>query len=186
MSEKREKSDIIKVGLILFLITAVAAMILAFVNSATSPIIAEQEELKMQEAMSEVLPDADTFTEVPIELTGDSDLTKIYETDVGYVVFAAPKGYGGEITLAVGIDNELKITGLSIISQSETAGLGAKCTEKPWQEQFIGKTENITVSKNGATGNQIDAISSATITSKAVTRGVNEAIYAAKILRGDE
>lgn len=182
MSEKKEGFEILKVGVILFLITAAAAMILAFVNSVTAPIIAEQESLKMQEAMAEVLPGADDFEEIPLELSQDSDLTGLYETDKGFVVFAAPKGYGGEITMAVGIDNEYKIAGISIISQSETAGLGAKCTEKDWQKQFIGKTENIAVSKNGASGNQIDAISSATITSKAVTKAVNEAITAVKSL----
>lgn len=186
MAKKREGFEILRVGIILFAITAVAALILAYVNSVTLPIISEQETLKMQDAMTEVLPDADEFEEIPIELTQESDLTKIFKADAGYVVFAAPKGYGGEITMAIGIDNEFKITGLSIISQSETAGLGAKCTEKAWQDQFIGKTENITVAKGGAKDNQIDAISSATITSKAVTRAVNEAITAAKILGGDE
>lgn len=186
MSEKREGFEIIKVAVILFLITAASAMILAFVNSVTAPIIAEQETLKMQDAMAEVLPDADVFEEIPLELSQESDLTKIFKTDAGFVVFAAPKGYGGEITMAIGIDVDYKIAGISIISQSETAGLGAKCTDKAWQNQFIGKTENITVSKTGAAGNQIDAISSATITSKAVTKAVNEAIAAAKILGGDK
>lgn len=186
MSEKREGLEIIRVGIILFAITAIAALILAMVNNATSPIIAEQEEAKMLDAMAQVLPGADAFEEIPLEISGESDLTKIYEADAGYVVFAAPKGYGGEITMAIGIDNELKVTGISVISQSETAGLGAKCVEKAWQEQFIGKTENITVSKNGAKDNQIDAISSATITSKAVTKGVNEAISAVKILGGNK
>lgn len=186
MSEKREGLEIVSVGIILFAITAVAALILAMVNNVTAPIIEKQEELKMQDAMTEVLPQANVFEEIPLEISGESVLTKIYETDAGYVVFAAPKGYGGEITMAIGIDNELKVAGISIISQSETAGLGAKCTEKTWQEQFIGKTENIAVSKNGAKDNQIDAISSATITSKAVTKGVNEALSAVKILGGDK
>ncbi|MCR4718495.1 MAG: RnfABCDGE type electron transport complex subunit G [Firmicutes bacterium] len=186
MHRKREGFEIIRVGIILFIITAVAALILAMVNNVTAPIIAEQESLKMEEAMTEVLPDANTFEEVPLELSEDLSLTRIYESDAGFVVFASPKGYGGEISMAVGIDKELKVTGISIISQGETAGLGAKCTEPEWQKQFIGKTENIEVSKNGAKGNQIDAISSATITSKAVTRGVNEALAAVKIIGGDE
>ena len=186
MAEKKEGFEIIKVGIILFAITAVAALILAKVNDVTKPIIEEQEIEKMQAAMAEVLPEADVFEEVPLELSEESTLTKIYKTDAGYVVFAAPKGYGGEITMAIGIDAEFKVAGLSIISQSETAGLGAKCTEKAWQNQFIGKTEDIQVVKNGAKDNQIDAISSATITSKAVTKAVNEALKAAKILGGEE
>ncbi len=186
MHKKNEVLEIFRVGIILFVITAVAAFVLAMVNNATKPIIAEQESLKMEEAMAEVLPSADAFEEVPLELSEDLAITRIYRADTGFVVFASPKGYGGEISMAVGMDKEFKVTGISIISQSETAGLGAKCTEPDWQKQFIGKTENIEVAKNGATGNQIDAISSATITSKAVTRGVNEAIAAAKILGGDK
>lgn len=186
MAKKREGLEIFRVGIILFAITAVAALILAYVNSVTLPIILEQETSKMQEAMAEVLPEANTFEEVPIELSQESDLTKIYETNAGFVIFAAPKGYGGEISMAIGIDNEFKVAGISIISQTETAGLGAKCTEKAWQDQFIGKTENISIVKGGAKDNQIDAISSATITSTAVTNAVNEAISAAKILGGDE
>lgn len=187
MAEKKEGFEIIKVGIILFAITAVAALILAKVNDVTKPIIEEQEIEKMQAAMAEVLPEADVFEEVPLELSEESTLTKIYKTDAGYVVFAAPKGYGGEITMAIGIDAEFKVAGLSIISaEHETAGLGANCKNKEWQSQFIGKTEDIQVVKNGAKDNQIDAISSATITSKAVTKAVNEALKAAKILGGEE
>jgi electron transport complex protein RnfG len=186
MHKKREAFEIIRVGLILFAITAVAALILAKVNEITLPIIAQQESLKMEEAMTEVLPGADAFEEVPLELSEDLTITKIYKSDSGFVVFAAPKGYGGEISMAVGIDKELKVTGISIISQSETAGLGAKCTDAEWQKQFIGKTEDIEVSKNGANGNRIDAISSATITSRAVTKGVNEALTAVGVLSGGD
>ena len=82
--------------------------------------------------------------------------------------------------MIVGVDNDLKVTGVEIISQSETAGLGAKCTEDGFKAQFVGKTENIAVTKNGAKDNEIDAITSATITSKAVTKGVNDAISVVK------
>lgn len=186
MAKKREGFEIVRVGLILFAITAVAALVLAYVNKITSPIIAEQETEKMQAAMAEVLPAADEFEEIPLEPAGESVLTKVYKTNAGFVVFAAPNGYGGEITMAIGIDEEFKVAGISIISQSETAGLGANCMNKEWQNQFIGKTDEIKVVKNGANDNQIDAISSATITSKAVTKAVNEAITVAKILGGEE
>ena len=187
MRKKSEGLEILRVGFILFAITAVAALVLAYVNSLTRPIIIEQEENKMAEAMFEVLPDADDFEEIPIEASDATSVRRFYKSDAGYVVMAMPSGYGGEISMMVGVDNDLKVTGISIISQSETAGLGAKCTEKEWQDQFIGKTENITVSKNGAKDNEIDAISSATITSKAVTKGVNDAIDAVKaIIGGDE
>ena len=186
MRKKGELTEIIRVGLILFAITAIAALILAGVNKVTSPVIEEQRAQKMQDAMKKVLPDAKEFNKVEFEIPESLCVTEIYESDAGFVVMALPKGYGGEISMVVGIDENLTVTGISIISQSETAGLGAKCVDEEWQKQFAGKTENIEVSKNGAKGNQIDAISSATITSKAVTRGVNDAIAAVKALGGDK
>ena len=187
MAERKNGFEIIRVGLILFAITAVAAWILAMVNNVTAPVIEEQEQAKMEEAMREVLPTATEFEVLDVIPMGYPDIKEIHRGDEsGYVVMVSPKGYGGEVSMAVGVDNELTVTGISIISQSETAGLGAKCVEKDWQKQFVGKTEGITVSKNGATGNQIDAISSATVTSKAVTAGVNEAISAVKAIGGDK
>ena len=186
MRNKSEAVEIMRVGLILFVITAVAALVLAYVNKVTAPVIKEQHEQKMQEAMEKVLPGAGDFKKTEFEITDNLCVSEIYESDAGFVVMAAPKGYGGEISMVVGIGKDISVTGISIISQSETAGLGAKCVDLGWQEQYVGKTEGIEVSKNGAKGNQIDAISSATITSKAVTRGVNDAIEAVKALGGDK
>lgn len=186
MRKKGEAFEIVRVGLILFAITAIAALILAGVNKVTAPVIKEQQEQKMQDAMKKVLPDATEFEKIETELPQETSVNEIYESDAGFVVMALPKGYGGEISMAVGVDKDFTVTGIKIISQSETAGLGAKCVDEEWQKQFAGKTENIEVSKNGATGNQIDAISSATITSRAVTKGVNDAIAAVKALGGDK
>ena len=186
MRKKSEVLEIIRVGLILFVITAAAALVLAYVNKVTAPVIAQQQEQKMQEAMKKVLPDAAQFKKSDFEISGDLCVNEVYESDEGFVVMATPKGYGGEISMVVGIDRNLEVTGISIISQSETAGLGAKCVDLEWQEQYKGKTKGIEVAKNGAKGNQIDAISSATITSRAVTRGVNDSISAVANLGGDK
>ncbi len=186
MRKKGDTFEILRVGFILFAITAVAALILAGVNNITAPVIKEQQEEKMQDAMKKVLSDAEDFSKKDVELPEDTCVTEVYESNAGFVVMASPKGYGGEISMAVGIDNDLTVTGISIISQGETAGLGAKCVDETWQRQFVGKTENIEVAKNGATGNRIDAISSATITSRAVTKGVNDAIDVVKALGGDK
>ena len=186
MVKKNVITEIIKVALILFAITAVAAAILASVNSVTAPVIAENEREAQEIAMKAVLPDATTFDKVEYTPGENSTVSEIYSSDAGYAVKVAPKGYGGAISMIVGVDNDLKVTGVEIISQSETAGLGAKCTDSAFKAQFTGKTENIIVTKNGAKENEIDAISSATITSKAVTKGVNEAIDAAKEVKGDE
>ena len=78
-----------------------------------------------------------------------------------------------------GVDSEGKVTGINILSHSETAGLGAKATEQSFRDMFIGLVEGITVSKDKAGENSIDALTGATITSRAVVNAVNAAIEAA-------
>ena len=186
MAKNKTVTDVIKVAVILFVITAVAAAILAYVNKVTAPVIAENDKKAQEEAMRNVLPDGTIFGKM--EFSGDENTSVIeaYLSDAGYAVKVAPNGYGGPISMMVGVNENLEVTGIKIISQSETAGLGAKCTDSRFKAQFIGKTENITVTKNGAKENEIDAISSATITSKAVTKGVNDAIAIAKDAKGDK
>ncbi len=187
MADRKDGIEIVKVGIILFVVTAVAAAILAGVNGFTAPVIAENKRLSQEAAMKAVLPDATEFVKEEYSEITDSMVSGIYKgSDAGYVVNVNINGYGGTISLVVGIDNECKVTGVEVISQSETAGLGSNCTKEDFKAQFVGKTENIEVVKNNASGNQIDAISSATITSKAVTRGVNTAIMAVKSLKGGE
>lgn len=187
MIEKKDRLEILRVGLILFAITAISAFILAFVNSFTEPVIAENNKKAQDAAMRLVLPDGKNFAKVEFSAAEDSIVSEIYSAgDAGVVVMVNPRGYGGAISMAVGVNKENTVTGVEIISQSETAGLGANCTKDSFKEQFKGKTGDITVVKNGAKDNQIDAISSATITSKAVTKGVNEAIATVKAMRGGE
>jgi electron transport complex protein RnfG len=186
MLKKKDIIEIIKTGLILFLITAVSAGLLAAVNAKTAPIIEKNEKQKQQEAMKIVLPEAESFDDMNLVTDKmDKIISAVYKGsgDSGYVVMASPSGYGGEISIAVGVSSNGKVSGVSVVSQSETAGLGAKCTDDEFISQFTGKSENITVSKGNAKDNQINAISSATITSKAVTSGVNAAIEAAKIAK---
>jgi len=186
MKNNKTVAEVLKVAVILFAITAVAAAILASVNKVTKPVIDDNNRKAQDTAMQEVLPDATEFEFIEYKLDEKSSVSEVYKSDAGYAVKVAPNGYGGAISMIVGVDNDLKVTGVKIISQSETAGLGAKCTEEDFQKQFIGKTENITVTKNGAKDNEVDAISSATITSKAVTKGVNEAIDAIKTIKEAE
>ena len=182
-----ERGEILKVGVILFIITAVAALILAVVNNFTAPVIAENNKRAEEAAMRLVLPEANSFDKVEYTVDAESSVKEIYQGgEAGTVVKVAPVGYNGNIDIVVGIDNDLKVTGIQIINQTETAGLGANCTNDNFKAQFIGKTDNITVVKNGASGNEVDAISSATITTKAVTKGVNDALLAVKVMKGDK
>ncbi|MEG0377765.1 MAG: RnfABCDGE type electron transport complex subunit G, partial [Eubacterium sp.] len=184
------------------IITAVASLLLALTNFVTSDVIAQRNEEANTIARQQVLPDADKFEMVEnLEITAKNTLPTDYEAVkeayagfkgdkvVGYTIKTTPSGYAGEIEVLTGISLEGKITGITILSQSETPGLGAKSTEPAFQEQYKDKDakKEITVIKGGEpTGNQVAAITGATITSKAVTAGVNysEKIFGALTQKG--
>lgn len=192
MADKKINLDWKNVGrlaLILFLITAIASLCLALTNYVTADTIAERNEQSNIEARQQVLPEADRFEAVhdvgaiaeKVDGEHAAIVVEAYQgfkgnATVGYTVKTTPSGYGGEIEVLTGIGMDGKITGVTILSHNETAGLGAKSTEPEFQNQFQGKdaTKDLTVIKNGqASDNQIQAITGATITSDAVTDGVN-------------
>ena len=159
----------------LFLITAVVALALAGVNSITAPKIAEIDRQKTQAAVEEVLPGGGELLPEGSYDDQGGKIAEVYKSDKGFAVKVLPMGFDNTITMMVGIDLEGKVTGISIISHSETAGLGAVAADKgedgqAFREQFVGKSGTLEV------GTDINAISSATITSKAVTDGVNTAL----------
>ena len=103
--------------------------------------------------------------------------------EVGYVVTSTSKdGYGGAITVSVGIEADGTVSGIEFLTLAETAGLGMKADKPEWKGQYAGKNVDLfTVTKNGASAeNEINAISGATITSNAVTGAVNGAVYFVK------
>lgn len=172
---------ILKLGGILFLITAICVFALALCNNLTKDTIAKINLEKEENARRQVLGIAESFEE---EKTGDDAAIYVGKKggeEVGYCVSISPKGFGGDINLMVGVDLNLNVTGVEIINMSETPGLGSKASDKKFISQFNGKGENISVIKSGAAAdNEIVAISGATVTSKAVTEGVNNAIKAVK------
>lgn len=195
----KSKSSFLKNCVALLVITLVAGLALSAVNEITKEPIAKAEETARLEAYETVFPDAEFETpqdldalleggQVAIDsvgLTGCTVSDILYANDangerIGYVVAAvSPNGYGGDISVAVGIDAKTStITGFSVLSNSETAGLGARCTEDEFVSQFAGKdaTSIEYVKGGGAAGNQIDAISGATVTTNAVTEAVNSAL----------
>ena len=194
MSEKLDVKEIIKVGAILFVITALAAALLGFVNAKTAPLIAENNVKKEQTALKAVMPDAADFKE--IELTpelknaedGRGEITKAYTAldqsgrVTGACVITETSGYDIGIQTVTGVNEDKTVAGVEIISLNETPGLGAKATDASFREQYAGKSAGIGVSKSGATDTDIQAISGATLTSRGVTNGVNIALDAAEII----
>ena len=184
-------NKIIKNTIILTLITVIAGLGLGLVYEVTKdPIAAAQEEAK-KEAWQAVFPDAslDDFVaaevdqavaeQVVADLGVQATVDEVCTVgDLGYVVTTTDKeGYGGDIQITVGITTDGTVSGVSILSISETAGLGMKATEPAFYEQYHGKqTESFYVSKDGGSGEPIEALSGATITSRAVTGAVNVAL----------
>ena len=180
--------DMFKLGLNLLIISAVAALLLALTNSVTASTIAQRNEQANAEARKLVLESAQDFEEVKDVKTDNSkgvEVSEIYEAKdasgntVGYTLKVLPSGYGGTIELMVGIDSAKgQVSGINVVSNSETAGLGAKATNPEFSDQYKGKPlEELSVLKNGTPGDtEIKAISGATITSTAVTNGVDAAI----------
>lgn len=181
-----QPKEIIKVGLILFVITALSALILAVANSVTSPIIAENNKIKTEKMMQALLTDADSFEIVDVEAQQvvEAYIAKSGDDVVGTCVVSEANGYGGAVKVITGIDKEGKVTGVDILEHSETPGLGANATKPEFKSQFEGMTMNIGVSRGSASGNEINAMSGATVTSKAVTEAVNAALAISQILLG--
>ena len=180
--------DMFKLGLNLLIISAVAALLLALTNSVTASTIAQRNEQANAEARKLVLESAQDFEQVKDVKTDNSkgvEVSEIYEAKdasgntVVYTLKVLPSGYGGTIELMVGIDSAKgQVSGINVVSNSETAGLGAKATNPEFSDQYKGKPlEELSVLKNGTPGDtEIKAISGATITSTAVTNGVDAAI----------
>ena len=178
-----KKYEIIKLGLTLFLITAIAGLILGGAHEITKASIEKQTIMENSNAMKETLPEADSFKKLDIAIKGGivEEVNQGFTgtTSVGYTVKVSPKGYNGVVELVVGISVKGKVEGIKIIAQSETPGLGANSVKPEFSGQFKGKAitpELVVVKTPPSKPNEIDAITGATITSKAVTLGVNEAI----------
>ena len=186
-------NKIIKNALILTIITLVAGLGLGFVYEITKDPIAQAQDSAKKEAWQQVFPEAsiddfeavDVDTEAAEEAVESLGINAVIDEvcvvnggDDGYVITATDKeGYGGDIQITVGITSDGTVNGISILSISETAGLGMRATEPEFQAQYEGKqTDKFVVSKEGGDGEPNDALSGATITSRAVTGAVNAAL----------
>ena len=181
----KQKIEFVQLGGILCAITLVVALALGAVNAVTAGPIAEQNAQKIKDSLENVMPGAESEqidvpegTTVTTETKNATSVTILsaYKmtkdgADAGYCVEVGPTGFGGAVDTMVGIDSDGKVTGISVISaSSETPGLGARSTEPEFQAQFAGQVgTEVAVAKDGGS---IDALTGATITSRAVSEGV--------------
>ena len=185
---------IIKLTVTLFVTCVVVAGLLGLVNSVTEGPITEKNKAKTAAAIQEVLPEMEGSPAV-VEITGDmtaaasgagATITEAYEAQaggsvIGHALKIVASGSQGNIEMMVGVDAEGAVTGVSIVKNSETSGIGSKVmsNENGVLDQFIGKSAAdgaLTVGKN------VDAISGATVSSRGVTTGVNAALAVAGVM----
>ena len=152
---KKKEPGMATLVIVLFAICAATALLLGLTNYVTAPFIAANNEKTTQEAMAAVLP-ADSYDEV--EYTGgDAMVQAVYKAgDAGYVVEVKPAtSFSGNLTIMVGVDNTGACSGISITSTGETSGLGSNASKPDFQAQFVGKTGEVKVTKDGG---DIDAL----------------------------
>lgn len=181
--------QIIVPAIALFMVCLVATFLLGGVDFLTRDKIAQVQQQTAQQARLKVCPEAVEFEEKSVVVDGEEyivyfGIDEENET-VGYAVTTVDKSYGGEIQIMTGFDCELKITGIEVLSIDDTPGLGMNAKKESFRNQFIGKSGELTVTKNTPAENEIQALTGATISSNAVTRCVNAA-YAAVNNLGDE
>ena len=177
---KLDPAFLTKLTAILLGICAVVALLLGVVNSVTEPIITQMQKEKTDKAMAQVLK-AESYTAVETKVEG---VAAVYMAvsggqTVGYVVEVAPNGFGGAINMVVGVDMNGAVTGVAVTKDAETANVGTKVTrDQSVLDRFLGMSHaagEITVNSGS---NRFDAVSGATVSSKAVTAGVNAALAA--------
>lgn len=176
-------------AIMLFIIALVCTALLAGTNLLTKDKIADLEVQASMEAKKAVFADASSFSEEKTVNYDGKDIPYYEALDgegnvIGYVFSTTSKSYGGDISCMVGVSCETdKITGVELISINDTPGLGMKAKNKDFLDQYIDMGGNIGVNKNQQTDTEIKAITSATITSKAVTAAVNDAFGAYEIIK---
>ncbi len=189
---------IIKDTIAITVITLVSGLLLGVVNDITAGPIAKQQAAAKEAAYKEVFADADTFETVS---SGEDAELEAYLDDINEVLLAkdssgaeigyaftvtTKEGYGGDIQFAMGIQDDGTLNGISILSIGETAGLGMRATTDEFKNQFKDRNvEKFTYTKTGATADdEIDALSGATITTNAMTNGVNAGLCAFRYEKG--
>lgn len=187
LEKKKNSPNIAKLALVLFAVTAITALVLGLVNDVTKDRIAALAVEKTKTAYANVLK-ADSYAEIDDAYTNDGTITKLSAakdasgTAVGYVAETTFSGAQGMVTMVVGLNADKACTGIYVTKSSETSGLGAKASETSpgaWRDNLVGATDGVALAKDGGT---VEAISGATITSRACTKEVQTVITAVSSL----
>ncbi len=150
--------------------TLLASLILLVTYNGVNTVRNSRIQEELQSKMQTILPGSSNFTQE--EYTGeDADIRMVYKGETGYVIYTVTSGYAGDIAMLIGVSNEGTVTGLQVRNMEETYGLGAEAlTDWEFLAQFLLTTGDAEIGKN------VDAISGATVTSRAIARSVNSAV----------
>lgn len=147
-----------------------ASLLLFGLSLVLAPLARRNAQAEQLSMMTRLLPGSAEFTSEPYS-GDDASITAVWKGEGGFVIETETKGYVGDITLMVGVSSGGKVTGLVVREMEETYGLGQKAlTDTAFLGQFLG------TSGQAAVGDNVDALTGATVTSKAITRGVNVAV----------
>ena len=179
--KKNTFKDIFMPIIVLTCICLVVTAALAYINLITAPVIKAADEKAAAEARAEVLSEADSFTQLDAKGL-PSEITEAYKADngTGYVFMLTTKGYGGDIRLICGVKANGAIEKTKTLSHSETSGIGSRVVDNnsKYKGQYVGKTaENV---------DEVDAVSGATISSKAYKKAIDAAFEAYDTVKGAE
>ena len=175
------KKQILNLGITLLVVGLIAAVGLGLTYTVTQKKIAEQDRISEAKASVEALPGVKSASELKLDdgllkkaKKAVPDVQKVYTCDRGTIFTLQMKGYGGPLVLAVGIDKDGKVAGIAVVSDKETIGLGSRALEPGFLSKYRGKTSRDPVE----VGKDVQAITGATITSRAVTGEVKAALKA--------
>lgn len=170
--EKKTVLSVLNIGARLLVICLAVAAVVSLVNEVTKTRYAELQEQEKANAMAAIFGVSSvTVTELSDPHIEQNNCYAVQQGDklLGFCVQVVTAGFGGDMTLMVGFNSDLAVVGVQILSHSETPGLGAKVNDAGYLSQYGGKTGDL------ALGEDVDAISGATISSKAVLAGVKAA-----------
>ena len=174
---------VVHLTVFLLIVTGVCGAAIGYVNGITAPVIAMQDEEKLMQGFEEVYPGADEYRQIGYDGADAVILSEILALrsgqTAGVLYIVEPKGYGGGVRILLGFDvTKGEITGLKILNQGETPGLGGNCVQPWFAQRFVGKTsskELKLVKLETSAADEVQAITASTITSTAVVAGVNAA-----------
>jgi len=170
-----KKKEIITGIMVLLSVSLLSGYLLSWVYGATKPLIDEQKKIEAARINKEIFPEGARFSDIIKK--EDITFVEVYDTAeniTGRIFDVSSAGYGGTIIIKVGMDNDMKVKGVRILDHKETPGLGAKITGLGFLNQFKEKSGNYLYLKKDNPGGAIDAITGATISSRAVADGIRK------------